>query len=110
MNGKKCLVGAVQSVRGGHLEDARYWIRQAIVERHPDLAWLPVMHIEWFNDSHSFAEVAAVIARAKQLALAAARQPEILPPHRPALTYQPESGSTIGITLTDAERLPVKRS
>jgi hypothetical protein len=114
MNGKKCVVGAVQSVSGGQLEDARYWIRQAILERHPGYAWLPVMQIESFNDSHSFAEVAEVIARAKQLALASMRQssaPQILPPpRRPALTHQPESERpTIDLTLTDIERLLVKR-
>jgi hypothetical protein len=118
-NGKKCLVGAVQSVRAGQLEDARYWIRQAIAELHPAYAWLPVMQIEAFNDTHSFAEVAEVIARAKQLALASMRQsppsrasaPEILPPpRRPALTHQPHSGPTIELTLSDdSERVPVKR-
>ena len=71
------------------------------------------MQIEAFNDNHSFAEVAAVIERAKQLARGAARQvpapapaAEILPPlQRPALTHQPESERpTITVTLADLER------
>lgn len=94
-NGQKCIVGAVQAARHSAIEDARFWIRQAIIERHPRYASLPAMQIEAFNDTHSFAEVAAVIARAKQLALAAARQssrqsaPQIMP-QRPALTHEPQ--------------------
>jgi hypothetical protein len=110
MNGNKCLVGAAQSVRAAAIDDARYWLRQAIVELHPGFAWLPVMQIEEFNDSHSFAEVAAVIERAKELA-AAARQSsaaEILPPSHPALTYQPQERVAI-ITVADMERVTVKR-
>ena len=53
LNGKKCLVGAEQTVRQGAINDARYWLRQAIVELHPGYAWLPVMQIEAFNDSDS---------------------------------------------------------
>jgi len=117
MNGNKCLVGAAQSVPVGAINDARYWLRQAIVELHPGFAWLPVMQIESFNDSHSFREVAEVIERAKELALASARQSsasapaaEILPPSRPALTYQPESErQTIKLTTADLERVAVKR-
>jgi hypothetical protein len=121
MNGNKCLVGAAQSVPVGAINDARYWLRQAIVELHPAYAWLPVMQIEAFNDSHSFAEVARVIERAKKLAAASARPAhvssapapaaEILPPsRRPALMHQPESERpTIKLTMRDLERVAVKR-
>ena len=120
LNGNKCLVGAAQSMRQGAIDDARYWIRQAIVERHPGYAWLPAMQIEAFNDSHSFAEVARVIERAKELASASAQPPahaspapvaEILPPlPRPALTHQPgNERPTIKLTLADLERVAVKR-
>lgn len=91
-NGSKCLVGAAQSMRQGAIDDAQYWLRQAIVERHPELAWLPAMQIEWFNDDsrRSYGEIAEVLARAKQLAAqrqlpAPAPVVEILPPQRPAL-------------------------
>jgi hypothetical protein len=112
-DGRKCMVGAVQSTRAAPIEDARYWLRQAIAERHP--YWLPVMEIERFNDTHSFAEVAQVIERAKQLAMGAARQssaPQILPPSsRPALTHQPEQdqGRAVKVTIADLERVAVKR-
>jgi hypothetical protein len=115
--GKKCVVGALQSMQGGQPEDARYWIRQAIRQLYPGSS-LPIMQIESFNDSHSYDEVAAVIARAKQLALAAtwevrqaraAPAAEILPPRRrPALTHQPERPVDV-ITLADMERVAVKR-
>jgi hypothetical protein len=111
-NGQKCIVGAVQTVRQGAINDARCWIRQAIAQLHP--GWCAIMPIESFNDSHSFAEVAEVIERAKQLALASMRQSpqavEILPPPRPALTHQPErEAPTINLTLPERERVPVKR-
>ena len=104
MNGQKCLVGAVQSVRQGSIEDARHHLRQAIAELYPGWS-LPGMQIENFNDSHSFREVAAVIERAKQLALGAARQSSAIPPQRPALTHQP----IIKLAMADLERVAVKR-
>ena len=65
-NGSKCLVGAAQSMRQGPINDARYWLRQAIAERAPVAGMLG---IEWFNDTRrSYSEVAEVLARAKQLA------------------------------------------
>ena len=107
LNGDKCIVGAAQSMRVGAIDDARYWIRQAIVELHPGYRWLPVMQIEAFNDSHSFAEVAEVIDRAKQLARAAQFSP---PPQRPALTYQPEEARpVVELDLADLERVAVRR-
>jgi hypothetical protein len=113
LNGNKCLVGAAQSVRQGAIDDAQYYLRQAITELYP--GWhLPGMQIESFNDSHSFAEVAEVIERAKQLALAAARPahvpsaPQILPPpSRPALAHQPED-SVVRVTMADLERVAAK--
>jgi hypothetical protein len=116
LNGTKCLVGAAHSARVGPINDAQYYLSQAIAELHPGFAWLPVMRIEAFNDSRlSFSEVAAVIERAKQLAAGAARQSapalEILPAlNRPALTHQPESERpTIKLTMADLERVAVKR-
>jgi hypothetical protein len=107
-DGSKCLVGAAQSMRTAAIEDARYWVRQAIAERQG--APVGLMGIEGFNDSRgSYTEIAAVLARAKQLA--AARQSpapvaEILPPDRLALTHQPESElPTIKVTLADLERV-----
>jgi hypothetical protein len=104
-------------VRAAPIDDARYWLKRAIAERYP--GWLPfgeIGVIESFNDSHSFAEVAAVIERAKQLASAPARQlpppapvAQILPPAaRPALTYQPQERVEI-VTMSDLERVAVKR-
>lgn len=110
-DGSKCLVGAVQSVRSSAVDDARYHLRRAIAELYP--GWSPVMQIESFNDSHSFAEVARVIERAKELAMGSARQSsaaEILPP-RPALTYQPEDEQrpVVKVSMADLERVAVKR-
>lgn len=104
-DGSKCLVGAAQSVRTAALEDARFWLQQAIAERQGGIS--PVMGIEGFNDTHSFAEVAAVIKRAKQLALAAhwAQQPQA----HPALSYQPEQDQVVTVTLADMERVAAKR-
>jgi hypothetical protein len=109
LDGTKCLVGAAQSVRTAAIADARYWVGRAIAERYP--YWVPFGQIEAFNDTHSFAEVAEVIERAKQLA--AARQSpapaaEIPPPSRAALTYQPEERVEI-ITMADLERVAVPR-
>src|SRR5689334_9394508 len=66
-NGSACLVGAAEVVRSrlSPLGDTRYWLQQAIAERHPGLS------IEAFNDSRtSFSEITQILARAKQLALA----------------------------------------
>jgi len=66
-NGTKCLVGAADHVRISPVDDAKYWLRQAIAESAPE-----IKSIERFNDSRrSYGEVAAVIARAKQLAASA---------------------------------------
>src|SRR5271165_4786300 len=86
LNGQKCLVGAAQSVNVVPIEDARYWLKQAIAERGGGTT------IEEFNDTRaSYREIAEVLARAKQLAAAHALQvsapvAQILPPPpRPAL-------------------------
>jgi hypothetical protein len=69
----RCLVGAADHVRVTSIDDAKFWLRQAIAERYP-----AGMTIEEFNDgARSYDEIAAVIARAKQLA---APVVEILPP------------------------------
>ena len=63
-NGARCLVGAANHVRVSSIDDAKHWLRLAIAEIAPGVA-----RIEDFNDTRStFAEVAAVIERAKQLA------------------------------------------
>jgi hypothetical protein len=92
-NGARCMVGAADAARVSKVDDAKYFLRQAIAEREPHLKT-----IEEFNDSRqSFAEIEAVIHRAKELARAAqlpALRPaaavpvpvtgEILPPARSA--------------------------
>jgi hypothetical protein len=72
------------------------------------------MDIEKFNDSRtSYSKIAAVIARAKELATANLRQqvpspsPQIQQSH-PALTYRPEE-RVVTLTLVDLERVAVKR-
>jgi hypothetical protein len=99
-NGARCLVGAADHVRVSSIDDAKKWLRLAIAEISPG-----VTRIEEFNDGcRTYAEVGAVIERARQLAaqsaaralpppapavpvLAAPAQtePEILPPERQAL-------------------------
>src|SRR6185437_7348240 len=66
-NGTKCLVAAADYARVSPVDDAKYWLRQAIAEREPGMRT-----IEEFNDTrHSYGEIAAVIQRAKQLAATA---------------------------------------
>ena len=87
----RCLVGAANHVRVSVIDDAKHWLRQAIAEREP-----AIRTIEEFNDTRrTFDEIAAVIARAKELALAA-QQPV------PALASVP-----VGI---DAPPLPATRA
>jgi hypothetical protein len=99
-NGARCLVGAANHVRVSSVDDAKHWLRLAIAEIAPGVAC-----IEDFNDTRrTYAEVAAVIERAKQLAaqsVARALPPpapalpapvvEILPPQRqaPPVVYNP---------------------
>lgn len=82
-DGARCLVGAANHVRVSSVDDAKHWLRQAIAEIAPE-----TRRIEDFNDTRgSYVEIAAVIVRAKQLALAAQRSAplvEILPPERQA--------------------------
>ena len=112
LTGSKCLVGAAQAMKQGAIEDARYWLRQAILERHPGLAWLPVMTIEAFNDSRlSFDEIAAVIARAKELAIQHYRQAHA-PPAPVRLLPAPAPVVEIPLGAVDIlppERVAVKR-
>jgi hypothetical protein len=61
----RCLVGAAEHCRSCSIDDAKHWLRQAIAERTGGA----IATIEEFNDSQSYEEVAAVISRAKQLAL-----------------------------------------
>jgi hypothetical protein len=102
-----CVVGAAQHVRrtsGDGLDDARYWLRQAIAEKTGGNG-----HIESFNDSReSYSEIAEVMTRAKELALAH-RQGQQAPPARPALAYQPEDDHTVTLTLDDLERVAKRR-
>lgn len=44
-NGARCMVGAADAARMTKIDDAKYWIRQAIAEREPHLKT-----IEEFND------------------------------------------------------------
>lgn len=110
-DGTKCLVGAAQTVNAAPIDDARYWLQQAIAER----GELGGGGIEGFNDSrYSYSQIAEVLARAKQLAADHSRQraapvAQILPPAaRPALAYQPQDRVEI-VTMNDLERVAVKR-
>lgn len=110
-NGTKCLVAAADYARVSPIDDAKYWLRQAINE------CTPGMTIEQFNDTRgSYGEVATVIQRAKQLAASArlpARRPvaalpaaaaaEILPPERGAVP------AMIDVTPRPAESRPSVR-
>ena len=79
-SGARCLVGAANHVRVSSIDDAKHWLRLAIAEVMPGAA-----RIEDFNDGcRTFAEVAAVIARARQLAAQSAARVS-LPPPAPAL-------------------------
>ena len=78
-NGARCLVGAADHARVSAVDDAKYWLRQAIAERSPH--WT----IEQFNDNaDDYSEIAAVIRRAKEMAREA-QQPAV----RPALPAPP---------------------
>jgi hypothetical protein len=97
-SGARCLVGAANHVRVSPIDDAKHWLRLAIAEVAPGAA-----RIEDFNDTRrTYAEVAAVIERARQLAaqsvaraLPAPTAPvvEILPPERHALPATAEFAS-----------------
>jgi hypothetical protein len=63
-NGARCLVAAANVVKVSKIDSAKYWLLQAVQEREPQLRT-----IEQFNDSRrSYDEVAAVLARARELA------------------------------------------
>lgn len=97
-SGARCLVGAADHVRVSSIDNAKHWLRVAIAEVAPG-----VTEIEHFNDTRdTFAEVGAVIERAKQLAaqsVARALPPparakpapvvEILPPAAPVVAFSP---------------------
>jgi hypothetical protein len=102
----KCLVGAANHVErtsaGLKLSDAKHWIRRAIAERQGAVS--PVLGIEMFNDSRaSYAEIAEVLTRARQLALENGQQA------RPALTYQPQEDHRPVLDLARSEFEEVKR-
>jgi hypothetical protein len=101
-NGQKCLVGAADHLRASSVDTAKYWLEKAIAEKTHGT----VTHIESFNDSRrSYSEIAEVIDRARQLALAHQARPE---PARPALTYQrEEERPTVKLTMADLERVAV---
>jgi hypothetical protein len=108
--GKACLVGAAQSVHVAPVDSAQHYLRLALAESGH---YAGPMGIEAFNDSRaSYSEVAALVARAKELAAANSPQRtvgQILPPRsRPALTYQPGEQVKV-ITLADMERVASKR-
>jgi hypothetical protein len=123
INGRMCLMGAVGSVRASNgntswvpddtIAAATDCMRQAVRER-------GFTQVENFNDTRlSYSEIAAVIARAKHIAMQTyaralpppSRQPQIAAPRpaaRPALTYQPEKQVHV-VTLADMERVALKR-
>jgi hypothetical protein len=88
-DGARCLVGAANHVRVSSIDDAKNWIRLAIAEVMPGAA-----RIEDFNDgSRTFAEVAAVIERARQLAAQSVAR--ALPPPAPALHAPAKAGAEV---------------
>jgi hypothetical protein len=97
-NGARCLVGAANHVRVSSIDDAKHWLRLAIAEVMPGAA-----RIEDFNDGcRTFAEVAAVIERARQLAAQSSARVS-LPPPVPALPALPE------LPKAEPEILPPRR-
>jgi hypothetical protein len=78
-SGARCLVGAANHVRVSCIDDAKHWLRLAIAEVVPGIA-----RIEDFNDTRrTYAEVAAVIERAKQLAAQSAARLALPAPSAP---------------------------
>lgn len=79
LNGRKCLVGLAQSVRASNgnaswipaeeIEAAKHFIKLAVLERGGGIGFGGDWTIMSFNDTHSYHDVAAVIRRAKQLAV-----------------------------------------
>ena len=99
-NGQKCLVGAADHLRASSVDNAKFWLAQAISEKLGRRSG-----IESFNDSRrSYSEIAEVVARAKQLAVEYHAQRA---PARQALTYQPEEDQrpVIEVTMADLERV-----
>jgi hypothetical protein len=101
-NGQKCLVGAADHLRASSVDNAKYWLEQAIIEKTGRRS-----DIEIFNDSRrSYSEIAEVVKRARQLALEYHAQQA---PARRALTYQPEEDQrpVIEVTEADMERVAI---
>jgi hypothetical protein len=99
-NGQKCLVGAADHLRASSVDNAKFWLEQAIIEKTGELSG-----IEYFNDTRrSYSEIAEVVRRARQLALEYHAQHA---PARPALTYQSEEDQrpVIEVTMADLERV-----
>jgi hypothetical protein len=91
----RCMVGAAEHVRTSSIDDAKHWLRRAIIE-HTGGA---VATIEEYNDTQdSFEGVKAVLNRARQLAtanlpaldapIAPHRAVEIIPPGRDDTTQR----------------------
>jgi hypothetical protein len=100
--GSRCLVGAANHVRVSSIDDAKHWLRLAIAEVEPGMA-----HIEDFNDTrHTFAEVAAVIERARQLAAESAAR--ALPPPSPVVEVLPPSDA-VPVVFHPRRRESVRR-
>jgi hypothetical protein len=96
-SGARCLVGAANHVRVSSIDDAKHWLRLAIAEVMPGAA-----RIEDFNDGcRTYAEVGAVIERARQLAAQSAAL--ALPPPAPALPALPT------LARAEPEILPPER-
>ena len=99
-DGQKCLVGAADHLRASSVDNAKFWLEQAISEKLGRRS-----SIESFNDSRrSYREIAEVVARARQLAVEYHAQQA---PTRQALTYQPEEDQSpvIEVTVADLERV-----
>jgi hypothetical protein len=124
LTGRKCLQGAVSAVRVS--DGCRSWVPSEAIEAARRCIQVAVREHGWrsiedFNDTRlSYRQIAAVIARAKELAMSVypraaapclnpARPAEILPPpRRAALTHQPERPVEV-VTLADMERVALKR-
>jgi len=100
-NGARCLVAAANHCKVSAIDSAKYWLMQAIKERMPHLK-----SIEQFNDqAKSFAEIAAVIRRARELA-SAAQLPAVKPV---ALLPPPQWAKQLPAPAGARETLPAVR-
>jgi hypothetical protein len=116
LNGRKCLMGAVSAVRASDGNSS--WVPSEEIAVATEFILRAVREhgfaaIEDFNDTRrSYRQIAAVMERAKQLAMQdAARQWQMQAAQkRPALTHQPqEAMPVVKITLADLERVALPR-